>query len=217
MVFCFIFFIVGMGIFFSHFHPSFFEDSWIRDNGWIELLTIFGMILIILVNIYRANILYPFRSNFFIVCTWLWAIAFFVGLGEKISWGQSILDFQAPSFFVRYNIHGETNLHHLKFGDWGMGKVIFEHFMKPMIGFYVLLLPLMYEKWSLVKKAVEHLAFPLPRLYHVMAYIFLVLLCKTMAGGRDEEVLEFGGMWMVLLMFCRPYNRKLFSRVSFYR
>ena len=217
IVFCFIFFIVGLGIYFSHYHWSFFEEGWVRDNGWVESLTIIGMIFCMLVNIYRVNILYPFRSNLFIVCTLLLAIAFFFGVGEKISWGQHLFGFQPLEFFVRYNMHGETNLYYLKFGDWKMGNAIFDQFVKPIIFFYFLLLPLLYEKWNFVKRLVDNLALPLPRLYHVLAYIVLVLLCLGMARERKSEILEFGACWIFLLIFCCPYNRKLFSRISFKR
>ena len=216
-VFGLVFFIVGLGIFFSHYHPSYFEVSWVRGNGWVESFTVLGMILLVLINVYRANILYPFRGNLFIVCTWLMALGFFFGLGEKISWGQHIFDFQPSNFFVRFNIYGEANLHHLKFGDWWMGKMVFDYFAKPMMIVYFLVLPLLYGKWTLAKSFVDGLALPLPRLYHLLAYALLFLLCEGIAGGRKKEILEFGGFWILFLMFCRPYNRQLFSRVSFNR
>ena len=217
IVFGFIFLIVALGVFFSHSDRLLFEKSWIGDKGWVEVFIIIGMILNMLVNIYRANILRPFRSNLFITCTWLLALAFFIGLGEKISWGQSFFDFQSPDFFVRYNIYGETNFRHLKLVNWSMGESLFDQLFKPIMIFYFLLLPFLYEKWSSVKKLVDQLGFPLARLYHLVAYVMVILLCEGMAGNGSVQILEFGGCWIILLVFCRPYNRKLFSRVSFKR
>ena len=217
IVFFFIFLITGLGVFFSHWDPMFFEQSWVGKHGWVEYLVMLALLLCVLINIYRANILSPFRSNLFIVCTWLIALLFFFCFGEKISWGQYLFDFRPIDFFIHYNTRGETNLYHLKFGDWRMGTALFDQLLKILFIVHVIVFPILYNQLNVVRKLVDHLALPLPRLYHTLGYVTVVLLCEGIAGGRKEEIVEFAWSWFLLLMLCRPYNRILFSRVSLER
>ena len=217
IVFLFIFLIAGLGVYFSHSNPLFFEQNWTGKHGWVEYLIMLGLFCGVIVNVYRANILYPFRSNLFIVCTWMMAFVFFFCFGEKISWGQYLFDFQPIDFFIRYNARGETNLYHLQFGDWSMGSTVFNQILEPLFIVYILVFPLAYGKWNPVTRLVDHLGLPLPRLYHTVGYLALLLLCRGVAEGPREDILEFGWSWFLLLVWCRPYNRRLFSRVSFER
>ena len=217
IVFGLVFVMVGMGIYFSQTQPQYFRQYWGGNDGWVEWFTIIGLAFGGLVNLYRANILQPFRSNLFVVCTCLMGIMFFVVLGEEISWGQFLFDYQPPEFFIRYNTQGEVNFHHLRFENWEMGRSVLERILKPMITVYFLLLPLAYTKWSGVKNLVDQLALPLPRLYHTCAYIMLAFLSNWISEEMREDVLEFVCAWILVLMFCRPYNRELFSRISFER
>ena len=212
-----IFVTVWWGVFLSRKHPLYFVQYWGGENGWVEWLTITGLIFGVLVNVYRANILSPFRSTLFIVCTSFMAVMFFLVLGEEISWGQHLFDYQPPEFFVRYNTRGEVNFHHLKFENWEMGRSVFERILKPIIAIYFLILPFAYGKWNRVKVLVDQLALPLPRVYHTFSCIALIFLCQGIEREMREDFLEFVCCWILILMFCRPYNRQLFSRISFER
>ena len=166
--------------------------------------------------IYRARILSPFRNKRFIFCLYFTAFVFFFGLMEEISWGQRIwtalFDFRVPEFFQKYNSQGETNIHNLYFGDFKINKIIFGTCLGIFIVFYFLILPVLYRKVESVKEKVDTWGLPLPRIYHIIAYICLALLAEAVGGGKKGEVLEFGGSWIVLLMLFEPYNRDIFSR-----
>ena len=217
VVFGLIFLAVGIGIYFSQNHPQYFSYYWDGNNGWVEWSTIIGLAFGGFLNLYRVNILNPFRSNLFIVCTCLMAIIFFVVLGEEISWGQFFFDFRPPEFFIRYNTQGEVNFHHLRFENWEMGRSVLERILKPLIAIYFLVLPFAYGHWNGIKKLVNHFALPLPRFYHTCGYIVLAFLCEGVSEEMREDFLEFVCVWILVLMFCQPYNRKLFSRISFER
>ena len=135
---------------------------------------------------------------------------------EEISYGQriweSLFDFEVPMFFKVFNTQGEMNLHNLKFGETKINKVIFGTFLGICIVFYFLVLPVLYKKIEKVKVLVNTIALPLPRFYHIVAYLLLALLSEFIAGGKKGEILEFGGCWIFLLMCFEPRNREIFSR-----
>ena len=85
------------------------------------------------------------------------------------------------------------------------------------MAFYFLILPILYHKVKWIKKGLDNLGPPLPRFYHIVAYLFLAALCEFIAGGKKGEILEFGGCWITLLVFFEPYNREIFSRITFKR
>lgn len=194
---------------------------YVREDGPLEWLTVVALLVGSIMNIYRARILAPFRNKRFVLGLYFLAVVFFFGLGEEISWGQriweSMFDFKVPSFFMQYNSQGEMNLHNLRFGGVKINKLIFGTFLGIGIVFYFLILPVLYRKKASVKEFIDSIAFPLPRGYHIVAYVSLAVIAEFIAGGKKGEILEFGGTWIVLLMIFEPYNREIFSRRSFER
>lgn len=221
IAFVFVFTLCLLGVYFSRTDLKFFEGMYVREDGPLEWLTVVALLVGSIMNIYRARILAPFRNKRFVLGLYFLAIVFFFGLGEEISWGQriweSMFDFKVPSFFMQYNSQGEMNLHNLRFGGVKINKLIFGTLLGIGIVFYFLILPLLYRKKEGVKSFIDSIAFPLPRGYHIVAYLCLAVIAEFIAGGKKGEILEFGGTWIVLLMIFEPYNREIFSRRSFER
>ena len=207
-----------LGVYYSRTDLKFYESSYCGEDGPIEWLTVVALLLGSIMSIYRARILKPFRRRRFIFALYFMAFVFFFGLMEEISWGQRIwsalFEFQVPEFFQKYNTQGETNFHNLYFGEFKVNKIIFGTFLGIVIVFYFLILPFLYKKFEKVKEKVDSWGLPLPRVYHIIAYIILAVLCEAIAGGKKGEILEFGGSWIVLLMLFEPSNRVIFSRKS---
>ncbi len=216
IAFVFVFILSVLGVYYSRTDLKFYESSYCGEDGPIEWLTVVALLMGSIMSIYRARILAPFRNKKFIFSLYFVAFVFFFGLMEEISWGQRIwtalFDFQVPEFFRKYNSQGETNFHNLYFGNFKVNKIIFGTFLGICVVFYFLILPSLYRKVESVKNKVDAWALPLPRFYHVIAYIVLALLVEGIAGGKKGEILEFGGCWIVLLMLFEPYNREIFSR-----
>ena len=219
--FVIVFTICILGVYFSRTDLAYFEGVYVREDGFIEWLTVLALFIGIVVNVYRVNILSPFRGRRFLFGLYFMALIFFFGLGEEISWGQriyeSLFDFKVPSFFLKYNSQGEMNIHNLRFSGVKLNKLIFGLFLGLFIVFYFLILPFIYRKKESVKNWIDSFAIPIPHHYHVAAYLFLALLAEGIAGGKKGEILEFGGCWIVLLMSFQPLNRQIFSRKSLKR
>ena len=214
--FTFVLIMCVLGVYYSRTDLLFYESSYAGEDGPVEWLTVVALLMGSIMSFYRARILAPFRNKRFIFCLYFTSFVFFFGIMEEISWGQRIwtalFDFQVPAFFQKYNSQGETNLHNLYFGDFKINKVIFGTFLGIFIVFYFLILPFLYQKIESVKEKVDTWGLPLPRNYHIVAYIALALLAEAISGGKKGEILEFGGSWIVLLMLFEPYNRTIFSR-----
>ena len=221
LTFIFVFTLCLLGVYFSKTDLKFFEGVYVREDGPLEWLTVVALLVGCVMNIYRAQILAPFRHKRFVLGLYFLSVVFFFGLGEEISWGQRIweswFDFKVPSFFLQYNSQGEMNIHNLRFGGVKINKLIFGTLLGIGIVFYFLILPVLYKKQEKVKNFIDSIAFPLPRGYHIIAYLCLAALAEFIDGGKKGEILEFGGTWIVLLMIFEPYNREIFSRRSFER
>lgn len=212
LAFVFVLVMSLIGVYYSRTDLKFYESSYCGEDGPIEWLTVVALFAGMVMSIYRAKILKPFRSKKFIYCLYFAAFIFFFGMMEEISWGQRIFDYPIPEFFRKYNTQGETNFHNLYFGKFMVNKIIFGSLLGIGVVFYFLVLPVLYKKMESVKERVNSWALPLPRFYHIIAYVVLAILVQFIHGGKKGEILEFGGSWIVFLMIAQPFNREIFSR-----
>ncbi|OUR93471.1 hypothetical protein A9Q84_18530 [Halobacteriovorax marinus] len=199
----------------SHQNLGWYEGVYVKEDGFIEWMTVLGLLIGAVACYYRISILKPFRGKLFLFCLFVLGSLFLFGLGEEISWGQRIFDIKSSEFFMKNNSQAETNFHNLVVGGKKINKIIFGTLLGIMIGFYFLILPVLYRKVEKVKKLVDSMAVPLPKNFHIVAYLILVGITELIAGGKKGEILEFGGVWIFVLMTFRPYNREIFSRKSF--
>ncbi len=214
--FIFIFATVLAGVFFSHTDLAYFEGVWVREDGPVEWATALCLLVGSAMNFYRSYILWPFRQWKFLLGLLCFGVIFALGFMEEISWGQrilgSVIDFRPPDFFLRYNSQGEMNLHNLQFGDTKINKLVFGLFLSIVMVCYFLAIPLLYRKWPRLQRICDGIALPIPRNYHILAYLALAAIVHLANSTRRGELLEFSGCWIVLLVFFEPLNRALFSR-----
>ena len=208
---------VLFGVYYSHTDRVFYEGTYVREDGLIEYLTVLALLIGVGLNWYRANILKPFRGSFFSACLIIFGFVFLFGLLEEISYGQRIIGFKTPEFFMKYNSQGEFNLHNLKFGGKSVNKLIFGTFLGICVVFYFLVMPFLFVKKEKIQKLVNKYALPVPKLFHIVAYLLLALAVKFIDSPKKGEILEFGGCWIFLLMNFHPLNMEIFCRKTLER
>ncbi len=215
--YAFIFSIVIAGVIMSHTHQKFYEGVYTREDGFVEWLTVFGLLAGAATCFYRAKVLAKFRSPIFILGLVGMGFIFIFGAGEEISWGQRIFDWQVPSFFAKNNSQGETNLHNLVVGGTKINKLFFGLILGICVAVYFLIVPVLYRKFEKLKSLIDRFAIPIPKNSHIAAYLLLFGFSQIINGHKPGEILEFGGCWIFYLMILEPLNRPLFSRKSFNR
>ncbi|MBT7610426.1 MAG: hypothetical protein HN576_11765 [Bacteriovoracaceae bacterium] len=208
---------VGFGVYYSNVDRSFYEGSYVREDGLIEWLTVLALFIGSMVCFYRSYILKPFRGSLFSACLVFFGCVFLFGTLEEISYGQRIIGFDTPPFFRQYNSQGEFNLHNLKFDGKSVNKILFGSMLGIGVVFYFLIMPFLYLKKERVKKLINKYAIPVPKLFHIFAYLLLAFAVKLIDSPKKGEILEFGGCWIFLLMNFHPLNMEIFSRRSLER
>tara|TARA_Y100000590_G_scaffold281237_2_gene316330 strand:- start:221398 stop:222048 length:651 start_codon:yes stop_codon:yes gene_type:complete len=210
-----------LGIYFSRTDLRYYEGTYVVEDGFIEYLTVLALFMCGFLCFYRASILRPFKKPLFIFSLIFMGLVFVFGVGEEISWAQRIIGFETPEFFKKYNTQGEFNFHNLRFGGgasnpgekgFRVNRIIFGTGLGIGVAIYFLILPVLYRKKENIKKLINKFALPLPRNYHIIAYLILFGLVQLIPTSKKGEILEFGGCWIFLLMMFEPLNREIFSR-----
>lgn len=211
ILFAAIFFHIILGVFFSRISPTYFEGDYVREAGLIEMLTFDALVLGFAICIFRVCTLYNKRNYSFIFGTLVLAVIFLFGAGEEISWGQRILGFKSSSFFQIHNSQGEVNFHNLIFKGKKINKVIFGTSLGILVAIYFLILPYCYRRIGRVKKFIDGHGIPVPKILHILSYLVLVGLAFFITSGKKGEILEFGGVWIFIMVLLYPHNRRAFS------
>jgi len=211
ILFSIVFLLIVIGVVLSRVDLPFFESFYVREDGFIEWLTIVSLLSGVFLCFYRTFKLKSQRSFIFLLGMVLMGLVFVFGAGEEISWGQRIFNIESPEFFVNHNAQGEINIHNLILDGRKINKIIFGTLLGVCIGVYFLILPMLYRKIDRIEHLVNRFAIPIPRVFHIISYVILIILISIMDSSRKGELLEFGGCWIFLLMIFNPYNRKIFK------
>jgi hypothetical protein len=158
----------------------------------------------------------------------LFALIFFVGMGEEISWGQRIFNFGTPDYFKEKNIQNELNLHNLELFDSknidGQYKTGISYFLS--INFlyklfwliYGIILPVVCSFSGIVKNVANKIGLPVPPV--ILGSLFLInwTICKIMLSfllpdGRSDqyyysvgEIREFGAAFIFMILGAYFYQ-----------
>ena len=211
IIFSIVFFLVVIGVILSRVDVAFFEGFYVLEDGFIEWLTIVALLCGAFLCFYRTFKLKSKRNVMFLFVTVLVGLVLLFGAGEEISWGQRIFDIESSEFFTKYNAQRETNIHNLIVKGTKINKLVFGTLLGACIAAYFLILPIVYRKSSRINGLVDRIAIPIPRVFHILSYIILVILVELVDSSKKGELLEFGGCWIFLLMIFNPYNREIFK------
>jgi hypothetical protein len=135
------------------------------EDDLVEWLTALGLL--------AASILfamsYSSTKNVFFI---LFAVLFFVGFGEEISWGQRLLGIPTPEIFKKYNVQGELTIHNLVFFNsedmnheykYGIGRLLSINFLsKLFFVLYGLVLPLCVLGSKMIRSVTRYFRIPVP-------------------------------------------------------
>ena len=195
-------------------------------------------IFIIAVSILCFFRFYRLKKKPFIFRCSIFLMAFFSLLLflEEISFGQRIFDFEVPAFFKKYNNQKEINLHNLynlRFDNSGItfdnnGSTVdrrIKRWVKGiLIPLYLFLLPMLFylpqsifsatnkfgKKLSNVRGLINSLALPIPRIIHVIVYIFFPLLIFRKEWSDEGKELLITLVFFMIFLY--PMNKAIFEK-----
>lgn len=215
-MFTFVFTVVLLGFYAAHVDHEFFKTVYTIEDGLVENLGFLALLVGSFVCWFRIYKLKNTKSRWFLICTAILGTLFFFGAGEEISWGQRVFNTSSSEFFTANNSQGETNLHNLQITlESGkkikLNKVIFGTGLGIFIALYMLVMPTLFRRKQKVKDFINSWAIPVPRPIHIIAYVILFVIVTATPSHKKGELVEFGGVFIFLLITLFPENQRNFQ------
>jgi len=182
-------------------------EKYVVEDGFIEDLTLIPLAIITLIAIVYL-IKYARKKNvwFFLVYLAIGLASFFV-LGEEISWGQRIFNFQTSEYFREHNSQDEENIHNLVLDGERLNKIIFTNALIAGVVIYLVGVPLLYNKNQKFKSFIDRAAFPVPTIQQAIACALVFGSSFLTFDDKGAELLEFGGSAVFMLIILFPLNK----------
>jgi len=189
-----------------------FELGFGAEDGPVEYFTAIGLLLSCLILIWYTVSMVRFGRYASAAPLGLYALAFLFGAGEEISWGQRIFSWQTGDFFMEHNRQLETNLHNIVVGENQLAKTLFGSVLTTVILLYLLALPLLYPRVTLIARLTDAIMLPLPGMRHaVVALVASILIATVIDVPRKWESYEFIFSLITMSIFLAPGNAHRFG------
>jgi hypothetical protein len=202
--------VIAAGFILFYSDVSKFED-FVKEDGIAEWLTVAGLLMGSFVCFARFVRLFRIKNRWFLVVTMGLGLFLFFAAGEEISWGQRIFGIATPEYFQQHNAQQETNLHNLVVNGVKINKLVFSLILVGLLGAFLIIVPLLYQKNTAAKKFLNASGVPIPQLYQVLAFIIVFALTSLIKHGKNAELLECGGALLFFLIVRYPKNREIFE------
>ncbi|KZY43613.1 hypothetical protein A3731_10900 [Roseovarius sp. HI0049] len=188
--------------------PVYFTTVYAFEDRLVEYAT--ALFLLVASGILVSNALSLRAKGLTLaaILTAVYALLFFLGAGEEISWGQRIFGWESGEFFQENNKQKETNFHNLVVGGTHLTKTIFGTGLTAVILLYLIALPLLYPRVGLIRRLADRLAVPVPGLRHTLFAVAASLVIVAMGDqNRKWEVYELIFSLLMVSIFLLPQNR----------
>ena len=128
----------------------------------------------------------------------IFAVGFFLCMGEEMSWGQHLFGWKAPEAVTKINVQAETNLHNLSgyFAD---------HVFIAGTFFYGGVLPFLAARSSVWRRAFDRFGILVPSLGLAVGFILVTLNQPYLIGrllGRTSLRIQEGRELLSALGYC---------------
>ncbi|UNY97583.1 hypothetical protein MQE36_10855 [Zhouia spongiae] len=208
----FLIFVFILSLYFGFTDPDYFNNVFAAEDGTVEYGTAIMLLSISILCIYRLITLGGSKPHLWKVGVAIFALLFFFGAGEEVSWGQRIFGIESSDFFLQNNAQKETNLHNLVVGGKKVNKIVFSQLLMIAMVTYLLIVPLLYRKKEWVVKLTKKFAVPVVKWHHTIAFITCTILVNVIPASRKWEVYELAFGVIFLLIFLNPLNNILFKK-----
>ncbi len=216
LVLVFAFGLLLLGAVLSYTHADFFRNTYTIEDGAIEWFTVVALLIAMVISARRVIVLRREKGIAFLVMTSLLTLFCLFGAGEEISWGQRIFGLETPEYFSERNAQGEIGFHNFRF-EWNgetvkINKLVFGTGLAFMLLLYLAVFTPIYRKQKGFQRFVNNLAVPMPKNYHIIGYVAIVVIVELlMEHSKKGELTEFAGSFLFMLNIAFPHNSENFQ------
>lgn len=211
IIFLLVFALHGFGVVISWINTDFFQNNYVNEDGIIEWLTVVGLIIGAIVCFKRFWQTRGSSDILFKLATIGLGLALLFLAGEEISWGQRIFEIQSGEYFRKHNLQGETNLHNLQIGEVKVNKLVFSIILFSVVSLYLIIVPILHSLREDCRAFFNKSGVLVPKRFHIAGFAIFFLLTQIASHNRKDELMEFAGVFMFLLIIWYPVNKKAFS------
>lgn len=191
-----------------------FEQQYVPEDGLFENLTAVFLFALSILMFWRIIKFRKGKKALWLVTHIGFLLIFLFGAGEEVSWGQRIFGIESGEFFEEQNTQGEMNFHNLEIGGVRLNTLIFSQLLSVALGFYFLIIPLLYQKYQWVKNWTNRFGLYLPHWYQSLFFLFCIVLILLIPSDKKWELLEFTFTLVLLVVALNPRNSKaIYSKV----
>ena len=212
IVYLLLFTVFFIGIYFSNTHATYFETVYVKEDGIVEYLTAFLLFCIGMLSLSRIIFLRKYKNLLWFLGTVFFTIVFLFGAGEEISWGQRIFNFDSSNYFIENNTQQETNLHNMVVGETKINKLIFSQLLTLIMVVYLLVLPVLFRKYSWIKNLTNRFAVPVVKWHHSIYFLLITASLMLIPSDKKWELYELAFGVIFFLIFLKPFNKNIFTK-----
>ena len=190
---------------------DYFSLVFAAEDGLVEYGTAVALLIASVILIRNAMAIKGRAGKLAVGLTFFYALLFFFGAGEEISWGQRIFGWETSEAMKAINRQDETTLHNIEIGGVALTKHIFGPVLTVTILLYLVVLPFLYPRVGWIARLADRLAVPVPgRRHAVLALAGSLIIAAIDAFDVDRvwEVYELVFGLLVVSIFLLPQNHE---------
>lgn len=197
-----------LGVFLARTNSEYFKSVLTVEDGFLEWSSVVFLLTAGFYSLRRAIKLKRKNKNLMALTAFGIFIVCIFGSGEEISWGQRLFNIESTGVFKELNTQGETNLHNLKLNGVSINKLIFGKILSLVILVYLLVLPFIRDKVSIVGNLIKRFGIPIATNLQIISCLSVFALCELTGHSKKGELFEFGSTCIFMLIFLFPRNRE---------
>ena len=201
-----------ISLYFGFTDPKYFNDVFAAEDNAVEWATTIMLLCISILCIVRLFTISKEKSLTWKIGVFAFALVFFFGAGEEISWGQRIFNIESGAFFMENNAQKETNLHNLVVSGKKVNKIVFSQLLMVAMVVYLIVIPILYRRMDSVKRLMQTFAVPVVRWHQTIAFLVSTLIVAVIPPNRKWEVYELAFGVIFFLIFLFPLNSYIFEK-----
>jgi len=185
---------------------DYFTFSFAAEDHVVEYGTALALLMASFILLKNAFAMKGRATKLAIGLTCFYALLFFFGAGEEVSWGQRIFGWETSEAMKEINRQDETTIHNIEIGGVALTKHLFGPVLTLTILLYLLVLPLLYPRIGFIKCLADRFAVPVPGLRHAALALIASVIIASIDVDRKWEVYELIFGLLVMSIFLFPQN-----------